>query len=385
MDKKGFEKINELLGFEITDKKTSVIDANTEKFLQKISRLLEKPDGQVKDNIRHLFYILSSICWMQGVYFSSLQKINKSQSIQTALSNLCIPVFDISEIALKQLHELTKAFQYESAKKNSLAGFSLDFSTLGEVDLLLQLSRVALVALLHKYHGPLFIQANHLKFDGSRFEDDREKLLEELKSKTKQAIHLGIFNINYDASQLVDMEASRITEKMLMNLKMVAMATNLWVRNFQPNGVVVSVSGNMGKSAGSLPGEADVKEFLQRMLKEGSRLRFGVAGEDISKVEIPLPKINQETINQINQLNEIVRQDIKIGGVVLDVGTVKDMDAYLPFSALRICELKMKPEKGLITEDNIKTILKKCGCFEVEFKINDYGMRMNQFPTAAEF
>lgn len=385
MDTKGFEKINSLLGFEIIDKKSSVISANTEKFIQKVPHLLEKPDGQVKDNIRLLFFVLSSICWTKEIYFSSLQGINKSQGTQEAFPKLCIPVFDISELTLKQILELTRVFQNKKAEKNSLAALSLDFAGLEEVDLLVQLSRVASAALQHEYQGPLFLQANHLIFDGSRFENDRENLLEELKSKTKQAIRLGIFNINYDASQLVDMEAIRISEKMLMNLKMVALATNLWVRNFQPNDVIVSVTGKIGNTNVSLPDKEDVKEFLQRLLKEGSRLRFGVSGEDISKIEIPATKIDQESVNQINQLNEIVRRDIKMGGVVIDAGSIKDMNAYLPFSELRICELKMKLKKELITEDNIKTILRKCGCFEVAFNLNDYAIRMNQLPKAAEF
>lgn len=385
MDNKGFENVNELLGFEIIDKKSSVIGANTEKFLQKISHLLEKPDGQVKNNIQQLFYLLSNICWTQGIYFSSLQKINIAQGTQDAFPKICIPVFDISESTYKQIQELARVFLNESTGKKSLAAFSLDFAILGEVDLLIQLSRVALIALLYEYQGPLFLQANHLKFDGSRFENDRENLLEELKSKTKQAIRLGIFNINYDASELIDMQAIRISEKMLMNLKMVAMATNLWVRFFQPSGVVVSVSGNMGKSDNYLPDKADVKEFLQRLLKEGSRLRFGVTGEDISKLEIPATKFDQKSVDQINQLNEVVRRDIKMGGVVIDAGSLKDINAYLPFSNLKICELKMKLKKGMINEDNVKIILKNCGCFEVAFNLNDYAMRMNQFPKAAEF
>ncbi len=385
MDKKGFEKINELLSFEIIDKKSSIIGANTEKFIQIIPHLLEKPDGQVKDNIRHLYYLLSNICWTQGIYFSSLQKINISQGTQDAFPKICVPVFDISDLTLKQILELTRVFQNKNAQKNSLAAFSVDFAGLEEVDLLIQLSRFASAILQHEYRGPLFIQADHLKFDGSRFENDREKLLEELKSKTKNAIRLGIFNINYDASELVDMEAFRISEKMLMNLKMVAMATNLWVRFFQPSGVVVSVSGIMGTSDNSLPGESGLKEFLQRLLKEGSRLRFGVSGEDISKIEIPATKIDQGSVNKINQLNEVVRRDIKMGGVVIDAGLLKDMNAYLPFSELRICELKMKLEKGLITEDNIKKILMKCGCYKVAFNTNNYAMKINQFPKAAEF
>lgn len=385
MDRKSFEKINELLGFEIIDNKSSLISENIDKFKLKIPSLLDKPEGLIKDNIRHLFYIIYRICWMQGIYFSSLQKMNQSQGNQSAFSKICIPVFDISELTFEQLQELTKAIHGESSKKNSLAAFCIDFALDGEVDLPVQLSRITAVALLHGYQGPLFLQADQLKFDALRFENDRENLLDELKSKTKQAIRFGIFNINYDASQLVDEEASRISEKMLMNLKMVALGTNLWVRNFQPNGMVVSVSGNLGGSDGSLPGEADVKEFLQRLLKEGSRLRFGVTGDDISKIEIPVTKINQESVSLINQLNEVIRRDIKLGGVVIDTGTIRDMNAYLPYSDLRICELKMKPEKGLIAEDNIKTILKKCECFDVAFDINDYAMRLNQFPKSAEF
>jgi hypothetical protein len=385
MDKKGFEKINAFLGFEIFDKKSVVIDANIEKCKQKLPGILEKPDDFIKDNIKHFFYLISNLCWKQGIYFSSLQKINKSQGAQNSLSDVCIPVFNISGLTFLQIKELVGIIQDESIVDNNLAAFSLDFEILSEAELIVQLSRIASAALLQKYHGPLFLQANQLKFDESRFENDREKLLEELKHKTKLAIQLGIFNINYDASQLIDQDASRISERMLMNLKMVAMTTNLWVRNYQPNDVVVSVSGKLGKSGDSLPANTDVKEFIQRLLKEGSRLRFGVAGDDISKIELPISKIDQSLVNQINQLNDVVRQNLKLGGVVVDGGTIRDINELLPFLDLKICELKINPLTTLITKNSIKTILEKCKVINLDPNLKEFGMGLSQFPKVAEF
>lgn len=385
LDNKRFGNINEILGFEIIDSKSAIVTANIGKFKKCLPSLLEKPEGPIKNHLGYLFFILSNICWMQGIQFASLQKINKSQATLLSFSNICIPVFDVSWLTFDKILDLTGITQNKSSDKNNLVSFSIDFDALEIGAILIQLSRVAAAALLHEYKAPLFLQANQMKFDELRFESDREKLLEDLKSKTKLAIRLGIFNINYDASQLLEKEAVRISEKKLMNLKMVAMATNLWVRNFQPNGLVVSVSGYMGGTTNSIIEESDAKEYLQRLFKEGSRLRFGVPGEDISKVEILAPKKVQESIHQINKLNEFIRLDMKLGGLVIDAGTINDLKSYLPFSDLRICELKMKPGKDLITKDKIETILKKCGTYEVAFNLEDHAMVMNQFPKAIEF
>jgi hypothetical protein len=385
MDKKGFEEINTLLGFEMFDKRAAVVYGNIEKFKQKLPDILEKPNDLTKDNIKSLYYLISNLCWKQDIYFSSLQNLNKSQGTQQSLSDVCIPVFNISELPFYQLLELFGIIQDESIGKNNLAAFSLDFGKLKEADLLIQLCRIASAALLHNYKGPLFVQADQLKFDGTRFENDREKLLEELKQKTRQAIHLGIFNINYDASELTDPDASRISEKMLMNLKMVAMATNLWVRNFQPNNLIVSVSGKMGASGDSLPANADVKEFIQRLLKEGSRLRFGVSGEDISKLELPISKMDNILVNQINQLNEVLRHDLKLGGVVVDAGTISEVDDLLPFADLKLCELKIAPGKTLFSKKNLKTIFDRCGIGNQENNLKELGTRLSQFPKVTEF
>lgn len=77
-----------------------------------------------------------------------------------------------------------------------------------------------------------------------------------------------------------------------MNLKMVSIATNLWVRLFQPPGIIVSVSGSMGISREGLSEPDELKEFIKRLLKEGARLRFNLPQDDISSIQIFCPNLD---------------------------------------------------------------------------------------------
>jgi hypothetical protein len=172
---------------------------------------------------------------------------------------------------------------------------------------------------------------------------------------------------------------------MLMNLKMVAMATNLWVRNFQPNGIVVSVSGRMGMAKNLLPSEGDIKEYIQRLLKEGSRLRFGVAGDDISKVQINYPKLDTTIIEKINQLNISIRKEYKLGGLVIDLGDVKTIDQIDLLLKLKVCEIKLKLPKNIATWKNFQKVIQKCGIDNPGMDIVEYSMKINQFPRISDF
>ena len=97
MDKKGYEKLNEILGLEIIDSKSNIILENTDHLIEKILSFIEKPDAKIKNNCKYLLYLINSICWNKGIYLSSLHKINKAQGTQDSFSNFQIPIFNVTD------------------------------------------------------------------------------------------------------------------------------------------------------------------------------------------------------------------------------------------------------------------------------------------------
>jgi hypothetical protein len=379
MGRNGFEGIEEFLGLEIIDKKSNLISDNLDRFVNKTQLLLEKPDQKVKENLNDLLSILYAVAWNQKIYTSSLQQINKLQVSKEPFSYLSIPVIDVSNFKIQDFKNIFEGYVKE---QKYLVSFGFDFSRLDLYELLLQISRMLSAALNHKFEGPIFLQANALRFDADAFENDREALLENLKKKTRNAIQLGFYNINYDASDLINNKSNRISEKMLMNLKMVAMATNLWVRNFQPIGITVSVSGKMGLVDGQLPSEGEMREYTQRLLKEGSRLRFGVAGEDVSKVEIAIPDLNELTIERINNLNTLCRQEFKLGGLVVNVGKINDTKIFSLFSKLNVCELKICLGEKLVTPKHMKELFEMGGIEKMKIEQKTIMPKADRMATA---
>lgn len=381
MAQKSYEVINSIVGFDAFDKKGRLIRDTRNDLLRKIGALLEKPDQNLRENLDNLVFTLYSICNEEGIYPSSLMPLNKAQAFDEAYASISIPILDVSNFESK---DFKIVFNSLDSLANHLLAFSFNLAILTSESLKIQLARLVSFVILNKMAGPLFLNADGLQFDAKNFENDREFLLEDLKKKTRAAIRLGIYNIHYDSSELKDEESNRIMEKMLMNLKMVAMATNLWVRNFQPNSISVSVSGKMGLANDDLPKEGELKEYVQRLLKEGSRLRFGVAGDDVSVIEIPIPNLSDATIEKVNQLNYYCRRDLKLSGVLVDIGSIQNEKEINVLNKIRTCEVKFSIVKNNINSINLKALISALNKEKQKIELYKFSSETIQIPKLEE-
>jgi len=122
-------------------------------------------------------------------------------------------------------------------------------------------------ALREGFSGPLFIQGDHFQFNAKRFAADPQKETEELKQLIRESIEAGFYNIDIDASTLVDLKAATLEEQQKMNAVKTAEMTR-WIRSLEPAGISVSVGGEIGEVGGKNSTVDELRAFLDGYLTE---------------------------------------------------------------------------------------------------------------------
>lgn len=182
---------------------------------------------------------------------------------------------------------------------------------------------VLAAALAEGYRGPVFIQGDHIQIRRKNYAADSKKELEFVRSLIKEAIEAGFYNIDIDASTLVDIEKSNLLEQQETNGLVTAEMTK-YIRDIEPQGITVSVGGEIGEIGAGNSTVGDLRAFME---KYRENLVSHIKG--ISKISVqtgtthggvPLPdgtiaKVNLD-FDTLEKLSRLAREEYGLGGAV---------------------------------------------------------------------
>lgn len=187
-------------------------------------------------------------------------------------------------------------------------------------------SNVLGAAIAEGYTGPVFIQGDHYQVSPSRFKQDPEGELDVVRDLTTEALHAGFFNIDVDASTLVDLSKDTIPQQQVENIDITAQLTN-FIREREPEGVTVSIGGEIGEVGGHNSTEEELRAFLDGFNAVIAQEFPGTTG--LSKISIqtgtshggvvlPDGSIKDVSVDfeTLQHLSQIARDDYGLGGAV---------------------------------------------------------------------
>ena len=214
------------------------------------------------------------------------------------------------------------------------------------------------------YKGPVFLQGDHLQLSKRRFAEDEQKELSDMKSLIKEAIEAEFFNIDIDASTLVDLTKPSEETQQIVNAMVTARLTT-YVRSLQPKNCMISVGGEIGHIGGK---NSTVKDF-QAFMKDYQVL---IPKNGISKVSVqtgsshggvPLP---DGTIAEVKldfdvlyAIGEIARNTYHIGGAVQHGASTLPPEFFGEFPKAGTLEIHLATGFQNIVYDNLPSSLKQ--------------------------
>ncbi|MFH1539164.1 MAG: class II fructose-bisphosphate aldolase [bacterium] len=178
-------------------------------------------------------------------------------------------------------------------------------------------------AVRERYKAPVFIQADHTQLKLKNFKADRAAEVEANKKVISDAMAAGYYNIDIDSSTLVDLSKPTVDEQQRDNYEAAAELTK-FIRENEPEGVTVSVGGEIGEVGDKNSTEEELVAYMEGYRK---LLPKGMAG--ISKVSIQtgtthggIPTADgsiaevQLDFDTLNRLSDLAQRRYAMGGAV---------------------------------------------------------------------
>ncbi len=212
-------------------------------------------------------------------------------------------------------------------------------------------SSVLAAAMRSGYEGPVCLQGDHFQFNAKAFGQIPEAEINNIKALALEAIEAGLYNIDIDASTLVDLDYATIAEQQKLNCEMTALIT-AFVRVHEPQGVTVSLGGEIGEVGGKNSTVEEMEAFMEGYLDDLGKLGLGMVGTSKISVQtgtahggVVLPdgsiadvKIDFDTLERISEA--AIAKFGMAGAVQHGASTLPD-EAFDHFPATKTCEIHL--------------------------------------------
>ena len=169
-------------------------------------------------------------------------------------------------------------------------------------------------AIKEGHQGPVFIQGDHYQISAKKWATDPDGERDALHDLIAEAITAGYYNIDVDASTIVDLSLPTLAEQQRLNAHLTTHFTE-FIRDHEPEGVTVSVGGEIGEVGSRNSTVQELHAFMTAYMTE-MQDRERLIGRDLAGIS----KISVQT-------------GTSHGGVVLPDGTIADV--AVDFDTLR--------------------------------------------------
>jgi fructose/tagatose bisphosphate aldolase len=214
-----------------------------------------------------------------------------------------------------------------------------------------EFSLVILAAGLREgYRGPLFIQGDHQQLNAKKYKQDPEAELVGLRKLITDSVDAGFYNIDIDASTLVDLAKPTEAERQELNYRHTAEMT-AFIRGLEPAGITVSVGGEIGEVGSQDSTPEDLEAFMSGYVPALKSLGDNLAG--ISKISVqtgtshggivlPDGSIAEVSLNldALGALSEAARK-YGMGGAVQHGASTLPEEAFVKFPERNAIEVHL--------------------------------------------
>ncbi len=206
-------------------------------------------------------------------------------------------------------------------------------------------------ALREGFRGPLFIQGDHFQVNRKRWEKDPAAEIDGLRKLIAEAISAGFYNIDIDSSTLVDLSQPTVYAQQQNNFATAAELT-AYLRSQEPQGISVSVGGEIGEVGGKNSTPEELDAFMAgyvATLKDRGRDLKGISkisvqtGTEHGGVVLPDGRIAQVALdfNVLKTLSNRARGEYGMAGAVQHGASTLPDDAFHKFVESDCCEVHL--------------------------------------------
>jgi fructose-bisphosphate aldolase class II len=201
------------------------------------------------------------------------------------------------------------------------------------------------------YQGPVFIQGDHYQISAGRYLDNPEPEMQALKDLTREAIQAGFFNIDVDASTLVDLSVEDVVQQQVLNSELTAFFTK-YIRDLEPEGITVSIGGEIGEVGEENSTEEELRAYLDSLKIDLEKIAPRAVG--LSKISVltgtshggvvlPDGSIKKVAVDfdLLQHLGQVARDSYGLGGAVQHGASTLPETAFSKFPEYETLEVHL--------------------------------------------
>ncbi len=212
-------------------------------------------------------------------------------------------------------------------------------------------AQILAAAVVEAYQGPIFLQGDHFQLSAKRYAQDPDAEIQAVQSLISEALRAGFFNIDIDASTLVDLSQPTVPEQQRVNYRRTAELT-AYLRGEEPPGVTVSTGGEIGEVGGHNSTEEELRAFMDGY--NATLREIAPEAPGLSKISIQtgtshggvvLPdgtlarvKVDFETLRRLSRL---AREEYGLAGAVQHGASTLPQEAFGKFVEAEACEVHL--------------------------------------------
>ncbi|HTY82536.1 MAG TPA: class II fructose-bisphosphate aldolase [Dehalococcoidales bacterium] len=282
----------------------------------------------------------------KGVYPASIQAFYEAAG-RGKFKGLTVPAINIRGIT----YDVARAV-FRAAKKDKVGAFIFEIAR-SEIGYTAQepseySACVFAAAIKEGFKGPAFIQGDHFQVRRAMFRDNPTGELNDIRKLIRDSIEAGFYNIDIDASTLVDISKEDLTDQQAKNSEVTAAMTR-FIRSIEPYGVTVSIGGEIGEIGKGNSTAGDLKAFMDSYLRQLSNSVKGISkisiqtGTTHGGVVLPDGSLAQVSIafETIKELSELARQTYGLGGAVQHGASTLPDEAFDMFPKVEALEVHL--------------------------------------------
>lgn len=352
------ELINHLNGVvQVDGNRVTVV--NETKLPEKIDSIIYSAvfsDGLIRDTARWLIWEIGQAV---GIYPASIHELYMAVGRGDVP-----PTFTVPAMNIRAMNFNTSRAVFRAANKLEAGAIIFEIAR-SEMGYTSQrpaeyVASVISAAIKEGFRGPLFIQGDHFQVSLSRYNADRQSEIQAVKDLMQEAIEAGFYNIDIDTSTLVDLSYESLDEQQRTNYQECAALTR-YVREIEPEGITVSLGGEIGEVGHKNSTVEELHAFMQGYQRE---LNNDVEG--ISKISVQtgtshggvvLPdgtladvKVDFDTLRE---LSRAAREAYGLGGAVQHGASTLPPSAFNKFPEVGAIEIHLATNFQNIIYDNL--------------------------------
>jgi fructose/tagatose bisphosphate aldolase len=216
------------------------------------------------DNVnlkKKIHWTIRDLAISNGIILSSIQKLYEGAA-KGVYSHKTVPAINIRGLT----YEVARAI-FRSAIKDKVGAFIFEIAR-SEISYTeqppLEYSTAILAAAIREgYQGPIFVQGDHFQVNAQKYALDKKTEITALKNLIAESIEAGFYNIDIDASTLVDLNNKTVEEQQANNARITAELTE-YIRQLQPTGLNISIGGEIGEVGKQNSTPDELKAFMKQ-------------------------------------------------------------------------------------------------------------------------